>query len=108
MRPRELACGGHRPDVITTFRCRVLRRVVLGHGGATRGGYGRFAGPGNALKKAEVRSDSALTDSCAVGRLSPLIRLPRLRRSGGGRPWLGTQAGGVARVSRAVARALTS
>ena len=46
MIPRELACGGHRPDAITTFRCRVIRRVGLGHGGATRGGYGRFAGPG--------------------------------------------------------------
>ena len=31
-RPPELAYRGHRPDVITSFRCRVQRQVGLGHG----------------------------------------------------------------------------
>jgi hypothetical protein len=32
MRPCELACRGHRPDVINSFQGRIRRRAGLGHG----------------------------------------------------------------------------
>ena len=43
---RELACHATGPDMIASFRCRVRRRVGLGHGGAAGRAGGRVAGQG--------------------------------------------------------------